>query len=159
MSIGNSDGIGHSELVSCLCLIPSMSGAEAYMASGDTRGDVKIWNATNGELVAGLSHSQFVSEMMCYEDAAAGQPVLIIALKNAGFVLRSCATMAILFIISPSAVGLGNSVQALANLGMACFASAGDDGDVAVWRIAIPIVEAPQQQQQQQGQQQVVAVR
>jgi WD40 repeat protein len=148
-------GVGHTDLVSCLCLIPAMNGAEAYMASGDTRGDVKLWNAGNGELVMGLTHSQFVSEMMCFQDATVGQPLLIIGLKNAGFVMRSCATMAILFVISPSAVGIGNSVQAFANLGLGCFASAGDDGNVAVWRIAIPIVE-PQQQQQQPQQQQLL---
>lgn len=147
MTIGNPDGIGHCDLISCMCLIPAMNGQEAYVASGDCKGEVRLWSAVNGEFVVQLDHSQFISDLMCFTDPAAGQPVLLIGLKNAGYIMRSCATMNILFNISPSMVGLSNNMACFANLGMACFATAGDEGTVAVWRIAVPIVE-PQQQQQ-----------
>jgi hypothetical protein len=150
MSLGLPEAPGHSDLVSCLCLIPSINGVEPYVASGDCRGEVKLWNAANGEFVITLVHSQFVSDMMVFQDAAAGQPMLIVGLKNAGFVLRSCATMSMLFAINPTAVGLTSSVQTLANLGMQCFASAGDDGVVAVWRVLDVVEPLPQQEQQQQ---------
>jgi hypothetical protein len=70
-----------------------------------------------------------------------GQPLLLIALKGAGFVLRSCATFNTLFSINPSIVGLHASVNTFGILGKACFASAGEDGNVAVWRVAIPVME------------------
>jgi WD40 repeat protein len=74
----DTPGLGHTEPVSCLELIPASptptgEGAEPYIASGGADGDLKLWR-TNGEFVHCVSHGPqaFITAMKYYKDDHGG---------------------------------------------------------------------------------------
>ncbi len=64
-------GLGHTEAVSCLELLPACASAEGpgevLVASGGADGDLKLWK-TNGELMHAVSHGIFITAMKFFPD-------------------------------------------------------------------------------------------
>jgi WD40 repeat protein len=82
----DAPGLGHTEPVSCLELIPAQAPAagggvvdpaaasETYIASGGADGDLKLWK-TNGEFVHSVSHGPqaFITAMRYFKDDNGGK--------------------------------------------------------------------------------------
>jgi hypothetical protein len=60
--------------------------------------------------------------------------VLVVGLADGSFVIRSTLTMALLMSFDPSLSG-NQPIWSIVNLGKSCFATAGDDGNMTVWKI------------------------
>ncbi len=70
-----------------------------------------------------------------------GQLVLLVGLMDGRIMIRSCATMALFFVIEAS-VANTRTVWGFVDMGdEAHFASAGDDGSLIVWNVGVPLME------------------
>ena len=143
---GPGNANGHTQAVVCLEIITTTGpDAESYVASGGADGDVRLWK-TNGEFVHSCSHGTPVTSLRCFQDIFGGQQTLIIGLLDGRIILRSCATMNILFAINnnllPSNVHT-KAVWSIVSLGVgsSCFATGGDDGQLVVWRVSTALID------------------
>lgn len=139
---------GHTEAVTALELIatPPAAGAAAgaagdnYVVSAGADGELKVWS-TNGEFMGNASHGQVITALRAFQDGVGGQPALLVGLVDGSIAVRSCASLSLLFVI-PSATCGTQTVWALEPLGQSCFASAGDDGQLIVWKIERPLMDS-----------------
>jgi WD40 repeat protein len=142
----NAASGGHTEAVTSLEVIttPAAAGAtgDSYVVSGGTDGDLKVWT-TNGELMGTFSHGQAITTLRAFQDNLGGQPALLIGLMDGSIAVRSCASLSLLFVI-PNSVCSTQTTWALQPLGQSCFASAGDDGQLIVWKIERPLLDSSQ---------------
>ena len=59
-----------------MALVPSFGGLDAYVVSGDSKGEVKAWNASNGDFLHGCEHGGIqVMDITCFQDATAGKNI------------------------------------------------------------------------------------
>jgi WD40 repeat protein len=143
----NSASGGHTEAVTALELIttPPAAGAagavgDPYIVSAGADGELKVWS-TNGEFMGSGSHGQVITALRAFQDGVGGQPALLVGLVDGSIAVRSCATLSLLFVI-PSATCGTSTVWALEPLGQSCFASGGDDGQLIVWKIEMPLMDS-----------------
>jgi len=139
----NPEGGGHTQAVACLELIPAPApDGESMVASGGADGEVHLWSPS-GQFLHACGHGGvLVTAMRCFQDNRGGQMSLIIGLYDGRIVLRSCASMAILFTI-PSNVFNCRAVWGLVNIpNSGCFASSGEDGQLVIWQVSGPLQDA-----------------
>lgn len=127
-------GPGHSAAVSCLCLIPaSAANAETFMASGGADSELKLWRP-NGEFVHSVTHQSPITAMSVFQDGYNGVQSLIIGLADGWINVRACSTMALIFSLD-STLYKTRTVWGIQFLGKSCFAVAGEDGQLIVWKV------------------------
>jgi WD40 repeat protein len=133
--IGSAPGNpnGHSDIVSCMVKIPVLAADnETYMCSGSMDGSVKLWKA-NGEFAFSCSHSDKVTSLGYCEELG-GLQALIVGLINGTLIVRSCVSMNILFKLD-NTICHTNCIWSIQPLGHSCFAVAGEDGQLIMWRV------------------------
>ena len=135
---------GHTQAVACLEAIPAAPDREAMVASGGADGDVRLWTP-QGTFLHSCGHGGVcVTALRCFQDNAGGQLSLLVGLFDGRIVVRSCATMAILFTI-PSSTFNTRAVWGLVTIpNSGCFASGGDDGQLIIWQVRGPLVDSTQ---------------
>ena len=133
---------GHSDTVICLTKIPKLrSDGETYICSGGLDCSVKLWKA-NGEFAFSCTNPDKVSALEFCDDLG-GLQTLLIGLQNGTIIVRSCASMGILFKLE-NTICRTQCVWAIKSLGHSCFASGGDDGQMVMWRVLSPMQDSQQ---------------
>lgn len=128
---GNQNG--HSDAIFCMTKIPKLKlDGETYIVSGSADSTIKLWKS-NGEFTHSCTNPDKVTALE-YCDDLGGLQALMIGLGNGTIVVRSCASMNILFKLE-STICRTRTVWSIKSLGHSCFASGGDDGQMIMWQV------------------------